>query len=190
MIWTDEKKFSLDGPDGNRFYWHDLRKDPLIFSRRNCGGGSIMVWAGFSSHGTLTLGFPSTRMNSNEYQNILTANLLPYLAAHNNVNFLIQQDNAPVHNSRSTRAWYNQNGIQVMDWPACSPDLNPVENIWGILSRRVYQHNKVYGSVQDLKAAIEREWAALDPQLLTTLANSLDNRLAEVLKSNGSAINY
>jgi len=42
VLFSDEKKFSLDGPDGLNHYWHDLRKEPLTFSRRNFGGGSVM----------------------------------------------------------------------------------------------------------------------------------------------------
>jgi IS30 family transposase len=51
IFFTDEKKFNLDGPDGYRHYWHDLRKEPLLFSKRHSGGGSLMIWAGFSSRG-------------------------------------------------------------------------------------------------------------------------------------------
>ena len=46
VIFTDEKKFNLDGPDGFKYYWHDLRPEPEWFSKRAFGGGSLMVWAG------------------------------------------------------------------------------------------------------------------------------------------------
>uniref|UniRef100_A0A7I4YDQ1 HTH_Tnp_Tc3_1 domain-containing protein n=1 Tax=Haemonchus contortus TaxID=6289 RepID=A0A7I4YDQ1_HAECO len=49
VVFSDEKKFNCDGPDGNRFYWHDLRKEKLHFSRRNFKGGGVMVWAAISS---------------------------------------------------------------------------------------------------------------------------------------------
>ncbi|UMM13991.1 hypothetical protein L5515_001994 [Caenorhabditis briggsae] len=49
IIFSDEKKFNLDGPDGFNSYWHDLKKDPLHFSKRNFGGGRLMVWGAFSS---------------------------------------------------------------------------------------------------------------------------------------------
>ncbi|KAK2578417.1 hypothetical protein KPH14_012769 [Odynerus spinipes] len=42
VIFSDEKKFNLDGPDGYNSYWRDLRKDPRYFSKRNFGGGSLM----------------------------------------------------------------------------------------------------------------------------------------------------
>ncbi|VDN33846.1 unnamed protein product [Cylicostephanus goldi] len=49
IVWSDEKKFNLDGPDGLASYWHDLRKEPLHFSRRNFGGGNVMVWGAFNT---------------------------------------------------------------------------------------------------------------------------------------------
>ncbi|KHJ99196.1 hypothetical protein OESDEN_00804 [Oesophagostomum dentatum] len=67
FIFLDEKKWNLDGPDGNHFYWHDLRKDPQHLSRRNFGGGSVMTWGAFYRGGTLELQSTSTSMNSDDY---------------------------------------------------------------------------------------------------------------------------
>lgn len=55
MVFSDEKKFNLDGPDGSRFYWRDLRHEPRYFSKRNLGGESLMVWAVFSGFGKVGL---------------------------------------------------------------------------------------------------------------------------------------
>jgi len=47
VVFSDQKKFNLDGPDGRAYYWHDLRRDEEVFSRRQNRGGSIMVWGAF-----------------------------------------------------------------------------------------------------------------------------------------------
>jgi len=67
VIFSDEKKFNLDGPDGYNGYWRDLRKEPRYFSKRNFGGGSVMVWAAFTHYGKVGIVFTSSRMNSAEY---------------------------------------------------------------------------------------------------------------------------
>uniref|UniRef100_A0A8R1IQ60 Integrase-type domain-containing protein n=1 Tax=Caenorhabditis japonica TaxID=281687 RepID=A0A8R1IQ60_CAEJA len=78
IIFSDEKKFNLNGPDGYKSYWHDLRRDPAVFSKRNIGGGSLMVWGAFSSAGYLELVFTTCRINSTDYQDVLQNHFLPF----------------------------------------------------------------------------------------------------------------
>ena len=47
VIFSDEKNFNLDGPDGFQYYWHDISKEKQLFSKRQNGGGSVMVWGAF-----------------------------------------------------------------------------------------------------------------------------------------------
>jgi transposase len=55
VVFSDEKKFNLDGPDGFQYYWHDLRTEEQYFSKRQSGGASVMVWGAFSSKGKSSL---------------------------------------------------------------------------------------------------------------------------------------
>ena len=64
------------------------------------------------------------------------------------------QDNARCHVSRVTKAWLELQTIPIMEWPPYSPDLNPIENIWGIQSHVVYDQSKKYLSIQELKVAV------------------------------------
>ncbi|CAD6192399.1 unnamed protein product [Caenorhabditis auriculariae] len=190
IIFSDEKKFNLDGPDGYAHYWRDLRKDPMYFSKRNFGGGSLMVWAAFCGNGTVALSFIGTRTNSQDYQQLLAQHLLPSLRRRRRANMIYQQDNASVHASNSTLAWFAAKNVVLLDWLACSPDLNPVENLWSVLVRRVYANAKQYTTVKDLKRAIRAEWDGLDKSLLQSLVGSMPNRIFEVAQKQGGITPY
>uniref|UniRef100_A0A1I7XHB3 Laminin EGF-like domain-containing protein n=1 Tax=Heterorhabditis bacteriophora TaxID=37862 RepID=A0A1I7XHB3_HETBA len=97
VIFSDKKKFSLGSPDGFTSYWRDLRKERRIFSTRNFEGGSLMVWAAFSSIGALKLVFVSTKMNSVDYQQVLENQLLLYHNKFPQRNIICQQDNSVIH---------------------------------------------------------------------------------------------
>ncbi|VDP51017.1 unnamed protein product [Heligmosomoides polygyrus] len=129
VIFTVKKKFNLDGSDGYRYYWRNLRQAPITFSRRNFGGGSLMTWAGFCSRGKLKLRFPSCRMDSLGYQAVMESSLLPFLTGRKRQTHVLQQDNAAVHVSKSTTDWLQRNRLRVMEWSACSSDCNPMENM-------------------------------------------------------------
>ncbi|KHJ76693.1 transposase, partial [Oesophagostomum dentatum] len=127
VIWSDEKKFNLDGCNGQRSYWHGIRKEPMYFSRRNFGGGSLMILGAFCGNRKVGLAFVSCHMDSTEYQEVLSTHLVPFLEEQGEHEYRFQQGNARIHVSRSTAAFLNEHSIPVLDWPPCSPDLNPIE---------------------------------------------------------------
>ncbi len=53
--------------------------------------------------------------------------------------YIFQQDLAPAHTAKGTKRWFNDLGVTVLDWPANSPDLNPIDNLWGIVKRKMRQ---------------------------------------------------
>uniref|UniRef100_A0A8R1DKE4 Tc1-like transposase DDE domain-containing protein n=1 Tax=Caenorhabditis japonica TaxID=281687 RepID=A0A8R1DKE4_CAEJA len=90
---------------------------------------------------------------------------------------------APNHEANpynSTRAFLASKKIKVLDWPACSPDLNPIESVWDILARSVYKNGKQCtrcNSICELKDAVKTEWSKIHPSYLENLSNSMPNRI-------------
>jgi transposase len=156
IVFSDEKKFNLDGPDGWQYYWHDLTTDEEFFSKRQSGGGSIMVWAGFSSRGKTKLAFLNGKQDSSKYTATLFDTLLPFVIENHPEGYIFQQDNASIHRSRWTKNWLHEQKITTLEWPALSPDLNPIENLWSILARAVYHHGRQFATVSALREVIEK----------------------------------
>lgn len=185
IIFSDEKKFNLDGPDGLQYYWHDLRCEKETYFSRQNGGGSVMVWGGFSSQGKTELAFLVGRQNSIDYQETLTNYLLPFGEAFHAGSYVFQHDNASIHASKSTQDFLKSCDVSVLDWPALSPDLNPIENVWGMLVRDVYRGGKQYFTVDELKTAILEAWEKVELSRLQDLVDSMSDRIGDVIEDKG-----
>lgn len=190
IIFSDEKKWNLDGPDGCHFYWHDLRRTPEVFSRRQHGGGSVMVWGAFCSRGQIALTFVEGRQDAAAYQDLLGEHLLPNVPLVVDGEWTFQQDNAPSHSAGSTTDWFEANEVSVLRWPARSPDLNPIENLWGWMVRRVYADGRQFESAASLRAAIVLAWESIPIGVMQALVGSMTNRLREVIMKKGGITKY
>jgi transposase len=190
VIFSDEKKFNLDGPDGFQYYWCDLRKEEQIFSKRQNGGGSVMVWAAFSRHGKSDLVILNGRQRSENYINTLKNHLLPFVNRFHDENCIFQHDNAPIHTAKKTKKWLEEQKIDVIQWPALSPDLNPIENVWGVLARRVYASGRQFQNCDALIEVLQKVWEEIEPELLVKLVSTMQNRCVSVLEKKGGSISY
>ena len=148
-----------------------------------------MVWGAFSSFGTLPLSFASYKMNSVDYIQMLTENLLPFMDNNEHLELVFQQDNAAIHASRETKTQFENNDVKVLNWPACFPDMNPMENLWGILVCIIYADNKQYNFVQELKTTILQVWCEIDLDTISKLITSMRSHVSDLIKMNGAQTN-
>ncbi|CDF39203.1 unnamed protein product [Chondrus crispus] len=189
IVWFDEKKFNLDGRDGLAYKWHDLRRKKQWFSKRHSGGGIVMVWGCFAAQRTSSLVILSGTQNGIKYVDRLREHFLPFAHDHP-LNWTFMPDGAPCHRSSVAKAWLRDNFINVLDWPAYSPDLNPIENLWGILVRKVYANQRQFGDSNSLVDCIVAAWNNLSTETLENLVNSTQNRCIDVVQARGKKIDY
>eukprot|EP00644_Phytophthora_capsici_P000962 jgi/Phyca11/121251/e_gw1.43.165.1 len=90
IIFSDEKKWNLDGPDVFQQYWRDFRRPPRRTKRRQEGGGSVMVWAAFSGRGKSQLVVLNGKQNSDDYVYTLSEFLLPYAHANYGLDYIVR----------------------------------------------------------------------------------------------------
>ena len=131
VLWTDEGKFCKHGSDGKVYVRRRSTEefDPKCTKGTvKGGGGSVMVWGGITKSGPGPISQVIGIMDAVGYVNILEENLENFTNKNMPLNWIMQQDNDPKHTSRLAKKWFDDNNVQVMEWPPQSPDLNPIEN--------------------------------------------------------------
>ena len=101
---------------------------------------------------------------------------------------LFQEDNAKPHSARVTTAWLHSKRVRELDWPACSSDLSPIENVWRIMKRKIAQRRP--RTVEQLKLYIKQEWERIPPENLQKLVSSVPKRLLNVIKRKGDVTKW
>ncbi len=132
VLFSDESKFCISfgnqGPrvwrKGGEAHRPSCLKSSVKFPQ------SVMIWGAMSSAGVGPLCFLKTNVTAPIYQYILEHFMLPSAdQLFKDADFIFQQDLAPAHIAKSTKSWLNDHVVGVLDWPANSPDLNPIENL-------------------------------------------------------------
>ena len=98
--------------------------------------------------------------------------------------FIFMHDNAPSHSSSFSREWLESNisGECLMEGPACSPDLNCIQNVWLALKRKLYANGKQYTSKESLWQALQKATATFKSNDIAKLTKSMDNRLLSLIQ--------
>ncbi|KAA8497472.1 Transposable element Tcb2 transposase [Porphyridium purpureum] len=197
VIFSDEKIFRLDGPHGyNKTYQRTRGPEPAPTMRRHSGGGSAMFWGAMSWYGLSTLHRVQGSLNAERYRQVMLnvimpwALELPWRLDQPDCPFIFQQDNAPGHAALSTRELFDTVGIALLDRLARSPDLNPVENLWAIVSRRVHWQGRQFMRLDDMLPVIYDCWRTEAPKYVEALFESMPRRLQACIDAGGRQTKY
>ncbi len=191
VLFSDESKFCISfGNQGPRVWMKSGEaQNPCCLKSSVKFPQSVMIWTAMSSAGVGPLCFLKSTVNAAIYQEILEHFMLPSAdKLYGDADFIFQQDLAPAHTAKGTKSWFNDHGVTVLDWPANSPDLNPVENLWGIVKRKVRDTRP--NNADELKATVKETWASIPPQQCHKLITSMPRWIEAVIKAKGAPTKY
>ena len=151
----------------------------------------VMIWGCICWNGVGTLAAVEGNINATKYQEILDEHLWPVIAWHfPGGDYFFQDDNAPVHRAWSTQDFVAQNGINGMSWPAQSPHINVIENLWLLLKRKLQTCTGMIKSKNDLFQEIHSIWTSITPAYIQCLYKSIPKRILNVIKLKGHLTKY
>ncbi len=150
-----------------------------------------MIWDCFTKNGLRLLVKLEGRINATAYVDMLKNSLLPFIdALKDKENYIFQEDNAPIHTANIAKKWRRDNNITNLPWPAQSPDMNPIENLWEELDRQVRARKPLPKNRGELWQALQEEWINLDENKYKNLVDSMPRRIAAVIASKGNPTKY
>ncbi|KAI4872931.1 hypothetical protein NFI96_005306 [Prochilodus magdalenae] len=191
VMFTDESKFCISfGNQGPRVW----RKIGEVQNAR-CLRSSVkfpqsaMVWGAMSSAGVGPQCFLRSKIHTAVYQEDLEHLMLPAAdQLYGDADFIFQQDLVPPHSAKATSTWFKDHGIPVLNWPANSPDLKPIENLWGMLKRKMRYARP--NNAEELKATIRATWALITPEQCHIMIDSMPRRISAVIQAKGAPTKY
>ncbi len=150
---------------------------------------SVMVWGAMSSAGFGPLCFLKSTVNADIYQECLEHFMLSSAyKLYEDADFIFQQDLAPAHTAKGTKSWFNDHGVTMVDWPANSLDLYPIDSLLGIVKRKMRDTRP--NNADDLKATIKATWASITPDQCHRLIDSMPRRIDAVIHAKGGPTKY
>ena len=107
------------------------------------------------------------------------------------------QDNAPIHTAGKVKKWFEENGIEIIDWPPYSPDLNPIKIVWAWMKEWICEHypdfhemGKTEEAYQRFYQAINEAWEVIPQEKINSLIRTMDNRINAVQQAKGWHTKY
>jgi hypothetical protein len=193
VVWTDESSFEVGKNCRKVRVWRtedEKYESSCVVPSFKSGRSSVMVWGAFvgSSMSNLVVIPAGERKAVNFIEIVYKGELLGFLAETSNA--FLMEDGAPIHRAKVSKEWREKNGIQSIKWPAQSPDLNPIENVWFLMKSAVHNKNIRPRTVKDMLIDLIEEWQAISKDYLKKLIDSMPERIKAVIANKGGSTRW
>ena len=190
VVFSDESRFCLYASDGRMLVRRrpGERLEPSCLRRRHTGPTpGVMVWGAMSYDSRSSLVVIPGTLTANVYiRLVIVPVVLPFMNSIPGGRF--QQDNARPHTAAVTqRALHN---VDVLPWPARSPDLSPIEHVWDIIGRQLRRHPQPALTVADLTDRVQQAWNSIPQNVIRHLYDTMPGRLHACINNRGDYSGY
>ncbi|KFM71866.1 Transposable element Tcb1 transposase, partial [Stegodyphus mimosarum] len=171
IVFTDETRFCLQHHDDRIRVWRHRGERMLnscVMHPHTGPAPGIMVWDGIGYHSRTPLVHVAGTLNRQRYiSEVLEPVVLPYLQVLPTVIF--QQDNVQLHVARIAQGFFVNRQIELLPWPARSPDLSPIENMLSMVAERLTQITSQAATPDQLWQRVEAAWSAVPQEDIQSL---------------------
>lgn len=194
VLFTDECRIALNAPDGRQRVWRRKGERYLAITTTptvSFGGGSVMVWGGVSSDARTELVIVDNALTATRYvEDILQEHVVPFGGFIGYDQFILMHDNARPHVAHIVNEYLQEVGIQKLQWPARSPDLNPIEHIWDKLKTSIKTASNPPQTLSQLRDAALTAWRDLSQVDIKNVIQSMPDRIQAVIRARGGNTQY
>lgn len=187
IVFSDESRFVLG--DDKRWVWRRHGEDnPTAYKQTEKYPASLMIYGAIGVNYKSTLVFVDGSIDALRYQrNILASGMFETMdTLKGRGNWIFMQDGAPCHKAHDTIVWLGTRCSYIAKWPANSPDLNPIENLWGCMKKAITLIKPK--ATAELKEVIKNVWDGFSQTKINDLVLSFFHRLRLVIMKKGESI--
>ncbi|GFS83690.1 transposable element Tcb1 transposase [Trichonephila clavipes] len=170
VVFTDESRICLQHHNGRIRVWRHRGERMLnscVIHHHTGPAPGIMVWGGIGYYSRTPLVRIVGALNSKRYISEVLEPVVLYLQGL--VTAIFQQDNAQPHVARIVQSFFVNHQIELLPWPARSPDLSPIENMWSMVAQRLTQISTPAATQDQLWQCVEAAWSAVPQEIIQSL---------------------